>query len=74
MRPLWFEKGRTGELLRGIRDSDDGPFKVARNGSVGFVAGKRYNYIGLTLRGTSRDRRQQARILERWLNNSRTAK
>lgn len=73
-RKLHFLKGFTGEMLRSLKESGKGksPFTVTiTHTSTAFIErpGDGYGWFGLTLRGNSKDRRRQARQLERWLNS-----
>ena len=68
MSKLWFEKGVTGEILRGIREDATGPITVTTGRlSYALIQDPKQVFFSLTLRGSSKCRRKQARILQRWL-------
>lgn len=68
MKKLWFEKGTTGEILRDIRETATAPITVTTGRlSYALIQDTRHVYFSLTLRGSSKCRRKQARILRRWL-------
>lgn len=60
----WFKKGVTGDMLREMRDTLSKPIYLDLVGSHVYIRGE----FSLTVRGSSRDRRQSARALARYLN------
>ena len=72
MKKLCCLKGDTGELLREARDTYEGPFTVKlQYVSNAFIANPTGFALSVTVRGNSKQRRQQARQLERWFNEER---
>lgn len=73
MAKLWFLKGSTGETMRGIRNDlrEQGviPVKVRLEWSIAHIPASPTGWgFSLTVRGNAKDRRRQARIIQRWLN------
>lgn len=69
MKKLWFEKGVTGETLRDIRETATFPVTVTVDGlSYAVIRDTKRVYFSLTLRGSSKCRRKQARTLQRWFS------
>lgn len=74
----WFKKGRIGRGLEGFKSSPERialPFKVisqAYNGHTSWYLAdsQGYKLVQMTLRGNSKQRRQQARAIERYLNEA----
>lgn len=68
-RNEWWLKGRIGSLLEGLPEEGSGPFYIT--GRYNHVRGaKGQGYVGLCLRGNSKQRRQQRRAVLRYLNGS----
>lgn len=70
MSRYWFEKGVTGEMLREIRATSKSPVRIEKVGSHAFIQDDRTTYVSITLRGSSKCRRRQARIMSRWFRES----
>lgn len=68
MKKMWFEKGRTGAMLRDLREKETGPFTVTVYRSTAQIQSRTMTHFVLTVRGSSHCRRKQSRSLERWLN------
>jgi len=69
MKKLSCLKGKTGLMLREARDTYEGPFTVKLEYvSSAFIANPTGFALSVTVRGNSKQRRQQARQLERWFN------
>jgi hypothetical protein len=69
VKKLWFEKGTTGEILRDIRETATAPVKVTTEGlSYAVIRDLNRVHFSITLRGSSKCRRKQARILQRWFS------
>lgn len=71
-RQPWFKKGRIGrglEALKGSPERIDTPFKVSGDYGYWYLTdSKGYKLVQLALKGNSKQRRQQRRAIERYLN------
>lgn len=78
MKKLWFLKGTTGLLLRDMKAEGTPPFTVRYRSDfpgcpmVDDSGGRGSFRFAFSIRGNSKQRRQQRRQIERWLNEQPT--
>lgn len=68
MKKPWWKQGRIGGILTAMREDEVSVQAIDRTGWILIIPGR--GYIHLTLRGNSKQRRQQRRAVLRYIQGN----